>query len=553
MQRVMHAARLARRPGAPPFDELVELASARPETPPSSGWTRRRFLKTSSAAAAFTLAGGGGLLTSCARMEGAPRIAVIGAGLAGLNAAYTLKKAGLRAEVYEAAKRAGGRVYSVKDVIAPGLVTELGASFFDPGHEDMLSLVEEFGLTKLDLLSPSETELQTAFYFDGKRYTDAQVAEAFRQIAERVEEDVETHREAGRLSWEGETEKANAMRAPLDELTAAEYLDRVGLARAWPRSAFEAILVAEFGLDFEQMSALNFLSGLAYSTYDGDAFALWGEDYARYTLLEGCQAVVQGLADRVEGQINFGHRLEAVTSKGDGFVLTFEGPSASAVDVKADIAIVTVPFSVLRGVDLRVEMPPLKRKVIDELGYGMNPKIQMGFNKRVWREKGYGGDGYSDQPFCGMWDDSQMRPGEAGCITIYPGGQRALDLGEGTVPEQVERLMPGIEKTIPGISAEYNGRAERFHWPTYPFSLGSYTCYLPGQRTTIAGWQVTPVGNLLFAGEHCNKGYKGLLESAVRSGRQVAEDLATRLGKSVPPAEAEEDAPPAEAEEDASG
>jgi monoamine oxidase len=552
MQRVMHAARLARRPESPPFDELMEM---RP-SPAARGWTRRRFLKTSGAAALAVA--GSGLLTSCAK-KGAPRIAVIGAGLAGLNAAYTLKKAGFRAEVYEAAKRVGGRIYSVKDVIAPGLVTELGASFFDPDHEDFISLVEEFGLTKLDLMSPSETELQSAFYFDGKRYTDAQVAEAFREIAERVEEDVETHREAGRLSGEGETEKANAMRAPLDELTAAEYLDNLGLARAWPRSVFEAILVAEFGLDFEQMSALNFLSGLAYSTYDGDAFALWGEDYARYTLLEGCQAVVQGLADRVEGQINFGHRLEAVTSKGDGFVLTFEGPSAASVDVKADLVIVTIPFSVLRNIDLKVEMPPLKRKVIDELGYGMNPKIQIGFNKRVWREDGYGGDGYSDEPFCGMWDDSQMRPGDAGCITVYPGGQRALDLGEGTVPEQVERLMPGIENTLPGISAEYNGKAERFHWPTYPFSLGSYTCYLPGQRTTIAGWQVTPVGNMFFAGEHCNRGYKGLLESAARSGRNVAEDLLAHIGspveatKSAPPAEAEESAPPAEAEEEASG
>jgi monoamine oxidase len=350
------------------------------------------------------------------------------------------------------------------------------------------------------------------------------------------------------------------MRAPLDELSAAEYLDRLGMARSWPRSAFEAILVAEFGLDFEQQSALNFLSGLAYSTYDGDVFALWGEEYARYTLAEGCQAIIQALADRVEGQINLGHRLEAVTSKGDGFVLTFEGPSASSVDVKADIVIVTIPFSVLRNIDLRVEMPPLKRKSIDELGYGMNPKIQIGFHKRVWREGGYSGDGYSDEPFLAMWDDSQMRAGEAGCITLYPGGQRALDFGEGTVPEQVERLMPGMEKTIPGISAEYNGKAERFHWPTYPYSLGSYSCYLPRQRTTIGEWEGTPVGNLLFAGEHCNEGYKGLLESAARSGRRVAEDLAARLGtpvgatKSAPPVEAKEDAPPAEAkEEDASG
>jgi monoamine oxidase len=377
-------------------------------------------------------------------------------------------------------------------------------------------------------------------------------------MAERMEDDINTHREAGRLNREGETEKALAMRAPFDELTVAEYLDGLGVSGGWPRSMFEAILVGEFGLDFDQLSSLNFLSGVAFSSYEEDRFYLWSEEYGRYTIKEGHQAMMQGLADRVEGQINFGHRLEAVTSKGDGFVLTFAGPSASALDVKADIVIVTVPFSVLRDVDIRMELPPLKKKSIDELGYGMNAKLVMGFNKRVWRDAGYA-DGYSDEPFHMWWDDSQMRAGEAGCITLYPSGRRGLDIAAGTTPEQVERLRPGIEKTNPGLFAEYNGRAERFNWPTYPFSKGSYTCYLPGQRATIAGWEVTPVGNLLFAGEHCNEGSKGYSDSAARSGRRVAEDLAARLGspvgatKSAPPAEAEESAPPAEAEEDASG
>ena len=283
MQRTMRHARLARRSDAPPFDELVELAlgsssglaSTRSQTPTQPGWTRRRFLKTSGAAA-LTLAGSSLLMTSCARTKGAPRIAVIGAGLAGLNAAYTLKKAGLSAEVYEASKRVGGRIYSVTDVIAPGLVTELGASFINPDHEDMLSLMEEFGLEALDSMIPIEMALQTAFYFDGEHYTDAQVAEAFRQMAERMEDDLDTNREARRLRREGETEKANSMRAPFDEISAAEYLDGLGVSGGWPRSMFEAILVGEFGLDFDQMSALNFIGGVAYSDYEGDLFSLWG-------------------------------------------------------------------------------------------------------------------------------------------------------------------------------------------------------------------------------------------------------------------------------------
>ncbi len=126
MRRSMRLARLAQRPGAPPLDELIELAPTNREKTP---WTRRRFLKTSGAAA-LTLAGSG-LLTSCVKTKGAPRIAIVGAGIAGLNAAYTLKKLGLHAEVYEAAKRMGGRIYSAYDVMAPGLFAELGGEWLN--------------------------------------------------------------------------------------------------------------------------------------------------------------------------------------------------------------------------------------------------------------------------------------------------------------------------------------------------------------------------------------------------------------------------------------
>jgi monoamine oxidase len=62
------------------------------------------------------------------------------------------------------------------------------------------------------------------------------------------------------------------------------------------------------------------------------------------------------------------------------------------------------------------------------------------------------------------------------------------------------------------------------HWPTNPLSLGSYTCYKPGQFTTIAGLEGLPVGNVFFAGEHANSFYvyQGFMEGAALSGVDVA-------------------------------
>jgi len=74
------------------------------------------------------------------------------------------------------------------------------------------------------------------------------------------------------------------------------------------------------------------------------------------------------------------HALEAVRSAGNGFVLSFSSSNGAPKEVKADIAVLTVPFSVLRHTDLRVELPPLKKQAIAELGYGTNAKIIAGFH-----------------------------------------------------------------------------------------------------------------------------------------------------------------------------
>jgi monoamine oxidase len=246
----------------------------------------------------------------------------------------------------------------------------------------------------------------------------------------------------------------------------------------------------------------------------------------------GCQEIIRGLADRLdEGQVKLAHRLEAVRSSGDGFTLTFEGPNGSAADVAADFVIMTVPFSILRDIELRMEMPPVKKKAIAELGYGSNSKLMMGVHRRVWREQGFSGYIYSDEPYQSAYDNSRLEgyEGDVGGYSLYSGGQGGIDMGNGTAQEQVERLIPGAEKAFPGISAVLNGKVERFTWHNYPFAKGSVPCYKIGQWTTIAYSEGTPVGNMLFAGDHCTNDY-GYINGAVESGERVAKDLAARLG-----------------------
>jgi monoamine oxidase len=242
--------------------------------------------------------------------------------------------------------------------------------------------------------------------------------------------------------------------------------------------------------------------------------------------------VVDELAKRLDTQIERRHRLEAVRSKGQGYTLTFQTGNG-ARDVEADIVVLAIPFTMLREVKMDVELPALKKRAIAELGYGHNAKVLVGFNSRPWQKLGYTGATYSDEPFQLAWDNSFLQAPSGGGLTLYSGGKLALDAGQGTAEDAATRLMRGIERAYPGTTRDRNGKVSRFHWPTFAWTKGAYSCYRPGQWTTIAGAEGLPVGNLFFAGEHCSYDFQGYMNGAAQSGADTAKLVMSRVSGSA--------------------
>ena len=104
----------------------------------------------------------------------------------------------------------------------------------------------------------------------------------------------------------------------------------------------------------------------------------------------------------------------------------------------------------LREVKMEVELPALKKKAIQELGYGANAKVLVGFKSRPWEKLGYTGATYSDETFQLAWDNSFLQPAPAGGSTLYSGGKLALEAGKGTAEEVAVRLLRGIETRLSG-------------------------------------------------------------------------------------------------------
>lgn len=479
-------------------------------TSETSGWTRRHFLQTAAVGTAATWAGLP-LLTTAAAV---PKIVVVGAGVAGLNAAYQLKKAGLYAEVYEAGGRIGGRVFTLKDTVGPGLTSNLGGSFIDSIHREMLTLTKELKLKLLDYEDDEELA-GIVNLFGGQQYTDEQVVKALLPFLPRIGEDY-------RKSQNNPEEAAR-----LDNLSITQYMEGIGI-EGWLRDYLDVQFTMEMGLECEEQSAFTFITQLMPNTsYEMMMFDLHDE---RYLLKGGAQQLPDALAAQVSDQIHLYHTLEAIHSAGSGFILNFLGSNGATKEIKADIVILAIPFSVLRQVEMRVALPPLKKQAIAELGYGTHAKIIAGFQEKLWRKQGYYGDVVTDKSFQSVWDSTAFQPGHTGGLTFFFGGRAGIELIERFTPT-MEPMLSDLEPIFPGLSKVYNGRYMFWSWPKFGLSRGSYSCHKPGQLTTFVPEIGKPVGNLFFAGEHCSTNFNGFMEGAAETGHQVANRIVALVTK----------------------
>jgi monoamine oxidase len=506
---VARAARAARRAAG---DAGTTSATPRP-------LTRRGFVRTA-VAAAGGLALGGCIPGVAGRREGP--VVIVGAGIAGLTAGWRLRQAGVRVRIYEAQNRIGGRIYSLRDFFAEGQVCELGGELIDTNHTHIRDLADELGIAMDDLAIDGPDLDAMVWWFGGVRRSDADVIDAFRPIARRILDDIDALPDDITYDAPGGAEA-------LDRTTIAEWLDRAG-AGGWIRDLLTVGYTTEYGLEIDQQSALNLLLMV---DPDPRPFRIFGESDERFHVNEGNDAIPHALARRLSNAIEPDCVLEAVRRRADGHhVCTFRRGDGT-FEVDAEDVVLTLPFTLLRRVRLDVELPPVKRRAIDELAYGTNAKLMVGFESRIWRERHAStGSVLTDLPFQLTWETSRGQAGRSGILTNFTGGRQGLLVGTGTPGSQAAELVGHLERVFPGIAATRGAAREvRFHWPTHPWTRGSYASYAPGQWTAFRGAEGEAVGRLYFAGEHTSLVAQGFMEGGCESGERVAAEILVARGR----------------------
>lgn len=484
--------------------------------------SRRKFIETTGKAALLTTIGASAFVQACTS-KNKPEIVIVGAGIAGLNAAHTLKKAGYLPKIYEASPRTGGRIYTAVDMLAPGLTTELGGEFIDSTHDDIFALIKQFDLPLIDTFVESEKNLTHAcYYFDGQIIKDEDILQLFFPFTDQIQKDIDSLSDV--ISYK--TYNENDLR--LDQLSIADYLTGIGISGLLYK-LLDVAYTTEYGLDIAEQSAINFL--LLMDPGMKEEFYYSGYSDERYKISGGNQLITDNLTRTLQYQLNIGFTLEAIHSKKEGnkIVLDFIEAGGATESVTADFAIITVPFTILKNIKIDYPLSPQKIKAINEMGYGKNAKFFLGFEKRIWREQGFTGFAFGDESIQCGWDNSQLQRSERAGYTIFTGGKESDNLLTGTDKEHADRFLKGINQFFPGSQTLYNNTSAKFHWPTYNYSKASYTCFKPGQYTTIEGAQSEPNGNIYFAGEHCSFDFQGFMNGAAMTGRVAAESILKRI------------------------
>jgi monoamine oxidase len=404
------------------------------------------------------------------------RVAVAGAGLAGLTAAYELQRAGAEVIVLEARDRVGGRVWSRR--LENGAVVEMGAEFLLPGNTAIRELAAELGLGLWD---------------KGMRYGSREPRGGIGTTVEEMEA-------AARVL-------GAALKTAPPDLPARRFLDGLDIS-AGAREALVARVEISSANSAGEVAARD-LAGIAHVDREPAP-----------SIAGGNQGLALALAERLGAAVQLRSPVDRIAWHGGGDA-SGEGKRAPASAVRlraagteldADACVVAVPASVIDGIAFDPPLPAHLSGALQSIRYGHAAKLfvplrtlappgaVMSVPDRYWTWSATGDDGGAVQPV----------------VSAFAGSAGALDrLDVANGPGRWLGLLAGLR---PDLDLDTGG-ALLSTWADDPWARAAYSTSPPGDLPdTFAG----AFGPLAFAGEHLGGAYAALMEGAIRSGRRAA-------------------------------
>jgi monoamine oxidase len=454
------------------------------------------------------------------------RVLIIGAGIAGLVAAYELRRQGHEPVVLEAQNRVGGRIYTFRDSFAPGLYAEAGAMRIPRSHDLTMEYCRLFDLPLRPFVMGNSKGL---VHIGGVRMTAAEANEHPERLpfnlsptehgrsadtlwADAIGDLREAVEKGGETAWP-------EIIAQYDQYSLYEFLK----ARGFSEGAIEFYAV------------MNFVeSDLHNSFVEVLREELSGAYVDMSTIVGGMDALPNAFYFELQDSIRLGTEVRAIEQDDTSVTLRCRvGPDT--VSYTGDYVICTVPFSVLRPIEHRFSRE--KERAIRQLNYHASTKILLQVRERIWESADgitEGGATVTDLPVRRLnyppADDSTAR---GILLASYTWGQDALQWGAMDEETRIEEALDDVEQIHPGIRSVFEVGASHA-WYGDRWARGAFALFAPEQQTLLQDAILKPEGRVYFAGEHCSLYHawiQGSLESGIRAAREIHELPAANPGQ----------------------
>ena len=438
------------------------------------------------------------------------RVVVIGAGLAGLCAAYELRAKGCDVQVVEATHRAGGRVRTLRGRFFTGLYADAGAMVFGDAEIRVAHYVQRFNLP-IRLVPPSTT----IYHLRGQTFRSGQGWPA--NIALTPDERKLTP--AGLLnkyfvegltglaqdpltpSWPPDSLK------PFDNMSAAAFLQSRGASQA----AIEIFDIGLLGLTGDGLAQVSALSVLAVvSLFDRTRLAFW--------IAGGSDLLPHAFAATMPARIHLGTRVTSIQATDAGVCVDTIRGGATPKTYAADYVVCTIPFSALKDVTIR-PLSPIKRRIIAELPSAAVVRTFLQFREQFWTEDGLSGGANTDLSTGSVFSAYPLADSR-GILETYAVGDKARALGALTPEARLQAALSSVMSLFPG-AADHFESGVTVSWDQVEFAAGAYAWYKPGQLLEFLPALAAPEGRIFFAGDGTTP-LPGWCDGALSSGQQAA-------------------------------
>lgn len=510
------------------FKHLMRILNEEISKTPKFSSSRRDFLAKTAYGSAATVA-----LSSCANFDRwvvgdsnhlEQEVMVLGAGIAGLSAAYHLKKNKIPYRVFEASDRVGGRIQTMSHANPDDQFAELGAEFFESSHTSVHQLCKELSLTVQDITYDPKID-RALYWLGGKVASEKDFRKNLKPLIMKLAE----AKSAAFASFSTEINARSLTMSPevkvQDNQSLADLLNsaKEGMDAA-TLQCFENLCISEWGVDAKNINLLHFLVKL-----DLEERANRATPPKFFRVEGGMSNIAQVLGERVQGivpdsNLKLGHQLVSIRLKSGGYECTFRTSKGSDV-IWARQVICTLPFSILKDIDgMQTLQLGLTKELMTAATYATHSKVISTFRDPVWKKKAKTGPNFQGV-FRGQllgqsyWDSSRGQNGTRGLLTSQRGGT----IGQSTGVSGAQETLQDLKNFYKDIAAEESALV--INWSQKPYAKGSRYNIPPGSylKYLEALSEENKQENFFIGGEHWSFADSGTVGGAIDSGIAAAE------------------------------